>query len=75
MGCRGHYGRTARLCDIALFPTRVAPDYADMLLVRDDEGDHAKAGSLMDECLAISSELGMRPLSERVLDRRKALEA
>ncbi|MCH8297792.1 MAG: protein kinase [Chloroflexi bacterium] len=37
-------------------------DYADTLLQRNGEGDRAKAMSLLDESLAISSELGMRPL-------------
>ena len=45
-------------------------DYADMLKERDNEGDRAKAINLLDESLAISSELGMRPLMERVLSRR-----
>jgi len=34
-----------------------------------------KAMSLLDESLAISSELGMRPLMERVLSRREILGA
>ena len=50
-------------------------DYADMLKERDGKGDRAKAISLLDESLAISSELGMRPLMERVLSRRKILRA
>ena len=50
-------------------------DYADTLLERDGEGDRAKAMSLLDESLAISSELGMRPLMERVLSRREILRA
>ena len=50
-------------------------DYADMLLERDNEGDRAKAMTLLDESLAISSERGMRPLMERVLSRRKILGA
>ena len=50
-------------------------DYADTLLQRSDEGDREKAMSLLDESLAISSELGMRPLMERVLSRREILEA
>ncbi len=50
-------------------------DYADMLLERNGEGDRAKAISLLDESLAISSELGMRPLMERVLSRREILKA
>ncbi len=50
-------------------------DYADTLLQRDGEGDRAKAMSLLEESLAISSELGMRPLMERVLSRREILGA
>ena len=42
-------------------------DYADALRERNREGDREKARSLLDESLAISSELGMRPLMERVL--------
>ncbi len=33
-------------------------DYADTLLQRNEPGDREKAMSLLDECLAISSELG-----------------
>ena len=50
-------------------------DYADLLLERSGEGDRAKAISLLDESLATSSELGMRPLMERVLSRREILRA
>ena len=50
-------------------------DYADALRERDGEGGRAKAVSLLDESLAISSELGMRPLMERVLSRREILRA
>ena len=50
-------------------------DYADALSERDGESDHAKAITLLDESLAISSELGMRPLMERVLSRREILKA
>lgn len=46
-----------------------------MLLERNDEGDRAKANDLLDESLAISSELGMRHLMERVLSRREILRA
>ena len=37
-------------------------DYADMLLGRNESGDVTKAMSLLDESLAVSTELGMRPL-------------
>ncbi len=50
-------------------------DYADTLLQRNGPGDREKAMSLLDESLAISTELGMRPLMERVLSRREILRA
>ena len=40
-------------------------DYAEMLVERNGEGDRAKAVGLLEESLAISSELGMRPLIAR----------
>ena len=42
-------------------------DYADTLLQRNASGDRAKATALLDESLAISNELGMRPLMGRAL--------
>ncbi len=50
-------------------------DYADTLLQRNETGDREKAMTLLDESLAISSGLGMRPLMERVLSRREILKA
>ena len=50
-------------------------DYADTLLQRNEPGDREKAVSLLDESLTISTELGMRPLMERVLSRREILRA
>ncbi|MFQ6028141.1 MAG: hypothetical protein ACE5Q6_11665, partial [Dehalococcoidia bacterium] len=50
-------------------------DYADTLLQRNNPGDRERAMSLLDESLAISNELGMRPLMERVLSRRDILKA
>ena len=44
-----------------------------MPLERDSEGDSAKRTSQLDETLAISSELGMQPLMERVLAWREIL--
>jgi DNA-binding CsgD family transcriptional regulator/tetratricopeptide (TPR) repeat protein len=49
-------------------------DYADTLLQRNTPGDRERAMSLLDESLAISTELGMRPLMERVLSRIDGLE-
>ena len=56
-------------------------DYADMLLDPSTSSGRAvsdnrtKAMSLLDESLAISTELGMRPLMERVLSRREILKS
>ena len=36
------------------------------MLERDDPGDREKAAVLLDEGLTIASELGMRPLIERI---------
>ena len=44
-------------------------DYAHALLQRNKPGDRGNAMSLLDEALAISTELGMRPLIERAQDR------
>ena len=49
--------------------------YADTLLERDEDGDQAKAASLLHESLAISTELGMRPLIGRVQARLNNLSA
>ena len=54
---------------------------AEILFDRDDPssasgiGDHAKAIELQDEALTITRELGMRPLTERILARREILRA
>ncbi|MEE8159830.1 MAG: hypothetical protein V3T78_10785, partial [Dehalococcoidia bacterium] len=48
-------------------------DYADTLRERGGAGDEEKAVALLDESLAISSELGMKPLIERVQSRRENL--
>ena len=50
-------------------------EYADTLLQRNEPGDREKAKSLLDESLAISTELGMRPLMERVIFLRDILKA
>jgi ATP/maltotriose-dependent transcriptional regulator MalT len=50
-------------------------EYAEMLLDRDEPGDREKAIELQDEALAITQELGMRPLTERILARREILRA
>ena len=72
-----HFDEALAFCRKAGYRTELAwslCDYADLLLARDAEGDHRKATTLLDESLAISSELGMRPLMERVLSRKMSLQ-
>ena len=82
----GHFEDALAFCRKAGFRPELAwicCDYAHTLLQRHsstgsertDVGDREKAMSLLDESLAISSELGMRPLMERVLSRRDILKA
>ena len=74
----GHFDDALAFCRKAGYRPELAwtcCDYADMLRERDAEGGRAKAMALLDESLAISSELGMRPLMERVLSRREILGA
>ena len=88
LGCLAH--RTGNLAANAYFEEALAfcrkagyrpelawslCDYADMLRERDGERDGDKAKELLAESLAISTELGMKPLMERVLSRRKVLGA
>ncbi len=73
-----HFGNALAFCRKAGYRPELAwtcCDYADTLLQRNGPGDREKAMSLLDESLAISSELGMRPLMERVLSRREILGA
>ena len=50
-------------------------DYADLLRERNGPGDAEKAAALLDEGIAIARDLGMKPLMERILARRKILKA
>ena len=64
-----HFEDALAFCRQAGYRTELAwscHDYADALLQRNERGDREKAISLLDESLAISTELGMRPLMERV---------
>ena len=49
-------------------------DYADALAERDGEGDRAKAVTLLEESLAISTYLEMRPLTERAKERMERMD-
>jgi len=74
-----HYEDSLAFCRKAGYRPELAwtcCDYADALRERGgNDGDRAKAVALLDESLSISSELGMRPLMERVLSRREILKA
>ena len=50
-------------------------DYANLLVQREGPGDHAKAAFLLEESRSISTELGMRPLLERVTDLQARLKS
>ena len=69
-GAMSHFEEALAFCRKAGYRSELAwtcCDYADALRGRDGEGDRRKAMSLLDESLSISTELGMRPLVERVV--------
>ena len=73
-----HFEDSLILCRRAGFRPDLAwtcCDYSDVLLQRNGSGDRAKVTTLLDDSLEIASELGMRPLMERVLSRQKILAA
>jgi tetratricopeptide (TPR) repeat protein len=73
-----HFAEALAFADTAGYVRETAwtcSDYAEMLLDRDEPGDREKAIELQDEALAITQELGMRPLTERILARREVLRA
>jgi tetratricopeptide (TPR) repeat protein len=73
-----HFEDAIAICRESGYITELAwslHDYADMLLERDGDGDKVKATSLLDKSLQISSDLGMRPLMERVSSKRDILKA
>ena len=49
--------------------------YSEFLINRNAPGDREKATELQDEAIAIATELGMKPLLERVLSQREILKA
>jgi len=74
----GHFENALTFCRKAGYKPELAwtcCDYADTLLDRNGAGDRAQAMSLLDESLAISADLGMRPLAERVAARQERAEA
>ena len=73
-----HFEDSLAFCRKAGYPPEFAwtcCDYADALLHRQGDGDQTKATSLLEEALTISSDLGMRPLVERVISKREILGA
>ena len=73
----GHFEEALTFCRQAGYRPELAwtcHDYADTLLQRNERGDREKATSLLDESLAISDQLGMRPLMEKVTALRESLE-
>ena len=46
-------------------------DYAELMLNQDGRGKRDQASSLLDEALSLSTELGMKPLLERVTSLRQ----
>ena len=74
----GHYENALTFCRQAGLKPELGWTcfaYAETVLERNGDGDRTKANSLLDESLAISSEVGMRPLMERVLSQREILTA
>ncbi|MCH7787520.1 MAG: hypothetical protein IIC22_08415, partial [Chloroflexi bacterium] len=74
----GHFEDALAFCRKAGYATELAwplCDYADILPERDAKDDKAKATSVLDESLRISTDLGMRHFMERVLSRRDILKA
>ena len=74
----GHFEDALAHCRKAGFRPELAwtcHDYAGALLQRNGPGDSEKALSLIDESLAISSDLGMRPLMERAESVKERLRS
>ncbi len=73
-----HFEDALAFCRKAGYRAEVAwvcCDYSDALRERNDVGDRAKAMALLGESLAISTDLGMRPLMERVEGRIEQFQA
>ena len=74
----GHFEEALSFCRKAGYRPELAwtcHDYAEALLQRSEPGDREKAMSMLDESLAISTELGMRPMMERVVALQQRAES
>ena len=73
----GHFEDALTFCRRAGYRPELAwscCDYADMLVQRNDSGVRARAILLTEESLAISTELDMIPLIERVAERLELIQ-
>ena len=73
-----HFDTALKDCREAGFQPELAwtcADYAETLLERNDAGENEKITELQDEAIAITTELGMKPLLQRVLAQRDILKA
>jgi len=73
-----HYQRSVEFCRETGFKPELAwsmYEYADLLLTRGGDGDREKAGPMLDETLALATDMGMKPLMEKVLSKREILKA
>ena len=75
---KSHFENALAFCEKSGYRAELAwiyCNYADALLTHGDSGDRQRAMKMLDDALAISTELHMRPLIERVLSRRDILKA
>jgi DNA-binding NarL/FixJ family response regulator len=73
-----HFDNALAFCRRAGFRPELAwtgHDYAAALIQRGEPDDYARAASLLNESLAISRELGMRPLTEKALALQEQVQA
>ena len=73
-----HFGDGLAFCRKAGYRPELAwtcCDYSDVLVQRNGPQDRTNAMALLEESLAISTELGMPPLMERVTERLERAEA
>ena len=74
----GHFEDAVSFCRKSGYRPELAwvcYDYTDCLLARNRTGDRAKARTLLNESMTISTDLGMRPLMERVTGKLEGIQA
>ena len=70
-----HFDDSLDFCRKAGFRPELAWAYCDYAALEHARGQEAKALTLLDEALTISTELGMRPVIEKVTSLREEIEA